>query len=353
MFVGWQGIRAIVTFALLVSGSPASRAAELTVGLVQLRTADAGNFQVMKALAVEAKNQGAELVVYPEASDLGWLNPAAFTQAEPIPGRYSAAFAAIASELGVWVAAGLTERGPKAGPGSNPDAFEAYDAGILINPKGQIVIHHRQFNVVQNAFDPAACQSILNRPQCSYTPGEKDDIKIARTPFGRTAILVCADAYTYAPAAALEQLKKLTPDFVIVPWGVTAAAQNQCGGKGFNATTYASEAAAYLKSAFVVGANATGERSYGRFLPSVYCGDSGYASPSGDAVEATPTTSALVLVHIPDSFQAPAPLVTNEMSAVHLCPVVCNSFASAWNHQWKATDAGRGGSCGCIPDTGQ
>ncbi|MBB3135951.1 putative amidohydrolase [Rhizobium pisi] len=352
MFIGWSGISTLLVAAFAVLASPTSQAAELTVGLVQLRTADAGNFQVMKALAVEAKKQGASLVVYPEASDLGWLNPSAFTEAEPIPGRYSTAFAAIASELGVWVAAGLTERGPKAGPGSQANSFEAYDAGILIDPKGQIVIHHRQFNVVQNAFDPAACQSILNQPQCSYSPGEKEDIKITKTPFGRTAILVCADAYTYPPAVALQQLKNLSPDLVIVPWGITAAAQNQCGAKDFNATGYASEAASYLKSAFVVGANATGERHYGRFLPSVYCGDSGYATPSGEPVEAPATGSAVVLIHIPDSFQAPTPLVINESSANEFCPAVCGSYASNWNDQWTS-DVGHGGSCGCTPNSGQ
>ncbi|WP_028747424.1 nitrilase-related carbon-nitrogen hydrolase [Rhizobium mesoamericanum] len=93
---------------------------QVTVGLVQLRSADVGNFEVMKALAAQAKSRGAILVVYPEASDLGWLNPVAFTKAEPITGKYSDAFAAIASELKIWVAAGLTEKGPKAGPGALP-----------------------------------------------------------------------------------------------------------------------------------------------------------------------------------------------------------------------------------------
>lgn len=328
-------------------------AAELTVGLVQLRTTDAGNFQVMKSLALEARDKGATLIVFPEASDLGWLNPDAFTKAEPIPGKFSTGFAEIAAELGIWVAAGLTERGPKAGNGSRADAHEAYDAAILVDPSGKIIIHHRQVNVVLNAFDPAACQAILNLPQCSYTPGKKEDMDVVLTPFGRTALLVCADAYTYAPATALERLKILAPDLVIVPWGITAAVKDQCGAKDFNATDYAADAARYLQSAFVVGANATGERTYGRFLPSIYCGDSGYATPSGEAVEAGATGSTVVIAQVPDSFPAPAPAVEDQQSAPRLCPGVCNAFASAWNGQWTPPRDGNGSSCGCTPNTGR
>lgn len=353
MVTSWQKIVAKLALVLITLWPPSLLAAELTAGLVQLQTSDAGNFQIMKSLASEAKKQGAALIIFPEASDLGWLNPEAFTKAEPIPGRFSAAFANIASELGVWVAAGLTERGPKAGGGSRADAYEAYDAAILVDPSGKIVIHHRQVNVVLNAFDPAACQSILNRPQCSYTQGEKEDVKIVMTPFGRTALLVCADAYTYAPATALERLKFLAPDLVIVPWGITAAAKEQCGAKDFNATAYASDAARYLESAFVVGANATGERTYGRFLPSVYCGDSGYATPLGEAVEGASTGSTVLMVHMPDSFQAPAPTIDDAQSAPRLCPGVCGAFASAWNGQWTPQRDTNGGSCGCTPNTGQ
>lgn len=285
--------------------APLESQGQTTVAMVQLPSSEVGHFDHMKILAQQAKAQGAQLVIFPEGSDLGWLNPAVFTQAAPIPGTYSDQFAAIATSVNIWVAAGLTEKGPKAGPGSLPNAYQAYDAGILINPQGQIVLHHRKFNVLQNAFDPAACQAILNQSQCAYTPGPFTDITTAQTPFGKTALLVCSDAYTYAPATALEKLKALAPTFVIVPWGITAGTQAECGTSGFDATGYAAQAATYLKSAFVVGANAVGPRSYGRFLPSVYCGDSGYAAPTGQSVEASPPTQELVLLTIPQSLNGP------------------------------------------------
>lgn len=324
--------------------------AQTIVAMVQLSSSDVGNFDRMKTLAQQAKARGAQLVIFPEGSDLGWLNPAVFTQAAPIPGAYSDQFAAIAISVNIWVAAGLSERGPKAGPGSLPNAYQAYDSGILINPQGQIVLHHRKFNVLQNAFDPAACQAILNETQCAYTAGSLSDITTVQTPFGnRTSLLVCADAYSYPPASALSTLKTLTPDFVIVPWGITAGTQAQCGTSGFNATGYASEAAAYLKSAFVVGANALGARNYGRFLPSVYCGDSGYATPTGESVEASQPTQELVLLTIPKSFDAKAGPIWNSNEAPSKCPPTCNAYAAAWNGQWTTTIPGQMSVCGCVP----
>ncbi len=195
------------------------------------------------------------------------------------------------------MAAGLGEQGPQAGIGAKNGAHQAYDSGILINPDGQIVLHHRQFNIVKNAFDPCACQQILNQDQCSYIAGELSDITTTTTPFGKTSILVCADAYTYPPAQPLSTLKELQPDFVIIFWGITASTPCECGTQGFNATSYAVEAAMYL-NAFVVGANAIGSRSYGRFLPSEYCGTSGYSTPTSQGIDMTQLSEELILFHI-------------------------------------------------------
>ncbi len=290
---------ALVTLSICLTAIACAQSPTVTVAMAQLRSADVGDFTKMRSLATQAKSQGAELIIFPEESVFGWLNPKAFTDAAPIPGRDSDRFASIAKKAGIWVAAGLAERGPKAGPGSMPNAYQAYDSGILIDPHGRIVIHHRQFNVVANAFDPAACRSILNEDKCQYTQGPLSDIRTAQTPFGKTALLVCADAYTYPPATALNTLKTQHADFVIVPWGVAASQQSECGTSGFDATGYASEAAKLLDGPIVVGANAVGPRKFGRFLPSIYCGDSGYADANGHQSEPTPSDAELQLVRMP------------------------------------------------------
>lgn len=159
-------------------------------------------------------------------------------------------------------------------------------------------MHHRQFHVVKNAFNPDACKQILNQEQCSYMPGDLSDITTADTPFGKTAILVCADAYTYPPALALDTVKQLNPEFVIIFWGITASTQCECGMQGFNATDYAAQVSAYLNNAFIVGANSVGTRCYGRFLPSEYCGTSGYSTPTGETNETIQPFEELIFFHI-------------------------------------------------------
>lgn len=344
---------AVTLFSLIgipVYAVSTSEQSTINIAVVQLATTDVGNFDKMKALAKQAKTQGAELIIFPEGSVFGWLNPEVFTKAASIPGPYSDKFAAIAASEQIWVAAGLAERGPKAGPGSQPDAYQAYDSGILVDPQGRIVLHHRKFNVLQNSFDPNACKTILNQDECSYLPGLLSDIAVAQTPFGKTSILVCADAYTYPPATALETLKALKPDFVIVPWGITAATQAECGGQYFNATASAADAAKYLKTAFVVGANAVGPRNYGRYLPSVYCGTSGYAAPTGKSVEAAQPTETLVLFQINKNFDAEAGPIWNNPDAQAKCPAVCSGYTSQWNGQWTTTVPGQMSVCGCVPN---
>lgn len=323
----------------------------INVAVVQLQSTDVGNFLLMGQMAQEAKAMGAELVIYPEGSVFGWLNPAVFTKAEPIPGTYSDEFVQIATSANIWVAAGLAEKGPKAGSGSLPNAYQAYDSGILISPEGEMVLHYQKYNVLQNAFNQDSCKAILNEDQCAYLPGPLSGITTVQTDFGKTAILVCADAYTYAPATALSVLKPMEPGFVIVFWGICAGSESDCGTDGFNATGYAAEAAEYLKTGFVIGANGVGSRDYGRYLPSWYCGTSGYSNPTGVSVEAPIPTEPLAYFQIFTSFDADAGPIWNNDDAQGKCPPVCAAYDATWNGQWKTTVSGTMSVCGCVPDS--
>lgn len=277
---------------LAASSCLAEEPSTFRVALVQLNSSNAGNYDEMLNAAIEGKNGGADLVVFPESSAFGWLNPTVFTDAQPIPGDISDRFSKLAKKSGVWVAAGLAERGPKAGDG----IYHAYDSAILLNPKGELVLHHRKNNVLRNAFNKEKCPSSIGTEGCSYTAG--NDVSIANTPFGKTSLLVCADAYTYE-TSTLDKVKQLKPDVVIIPWGVAAEKQSQCGKKYYNATIMAANAARYLKTAHVIGANATGKRPYGRYQPSVYCGNSGYATPTGAIGGMANTAEPIVFIDIP------------------------------------------------------
>lgn len=109
---------------------------------------------------------------------------------------------------------------------------------------------------------------------------------------------MCDDAYTYT-TEVLDKVKLLKPNFVVVSWGIGAGTPTDCGGDGFNATGYAEKAANYLGSGIVVGANDVGPRNYGRFLPSVYCGTSGFANANGKKAEAINPIQELVLFDLP------------------------------------------------------
>lgn len=337
----------LLSFSALVNAG----AAPVKVAVVQLQSADVGDFEKIRSFVVQAKGQGAELVIFPESSVFGWLNPDVFTQAEPIPGLFSDQFAEIAVSESIWIAAGLAEKGPKAGQGSLPNAYYAYDSGILINPRGEIVIHHRKNNVLKNAFNPEDCKRILNQDQCNYLEGPISDVTTVQTPFGKTSLLVCADAYIpgeYNPGDAIKALKSLNPEFVIVPWGITAGSESDCGNPGFNATGFASQTATFLASANVVGANGLGAREYGKYLPSLYCGASGYADPTGKAVEVENPTAPMAVFEIPAKFTAEAgPIWNNAVDAPKKCPPTCEKYHATWHGQWWTTVWGEMSVCEC------
>ncbi|GLR45819.1 hypothetical protein GCM10007880_63370 [Mesorhizobium amorphae] len=246
-------------FVAFVGIAVAGNGGVVRIGVVQLPTANDGNFSAMLEYAKRAKTQGAQIVIFPETSDMGWLNPDAFYHSEPIPGKTTEKFADIARAADVWVAAGLAERGSKVA--DNPVTYEAFDAAILISPDGALVLKERQHNVVKNAF--SSCPTAFGSGGCQYTAGTLDDLKVVETPFGRVGMLICADAYTY-DVSALDAVKAQKPDLVLIPWGVTAETAAQCGQEDYNATQYASKAAKYLGSTYVVGANGQGDRPYGR-----------------------------------------------------------------------------------------
>ena len=88
-------------------------------------------------MIAEAAEHGARIVLLPEAMDLGWTHPSALTRAEPVPeGKVASFLSNAAREHGVYVCAGLTEK----------DGETVYNAAVLINPKGELVLLHRKIN---------------------------------------------------------------------------------------------------------------------------------------------------------------------------------------------------------------
>lgn len=122
-----------------------------------------------------ASRQGADIVVLPECLDLGWLSTKVALLAEPIPGAASSLLQEAARAAGVYVAAGLTER----------DGANFYNASVLIDPDGRLILHHRKIHE-------------LPEGRSLYKPGSA--IQVVDTPWGVTGIPICADNFMEALA---------------------------------------------------------------------------------------------------------------------------------------------------------
>ena len=144
---------------------------------------------------IEAVEKGAQLVTFPETVLFGWVNPVAWEEAQPIPGRDSDFLCRLAKKYGVWLSIGLEEK----------EGDQLYDSALLIDDQGQIVLKHRKINVITELMDPP------------YTAGNQ--VQAVETPFGKVGMLICAD--TFKPEV-LDQMKAIDPDLLLVPYGWAA-----------------------------------------------------------------------------------------------------------------------------------
>jgi len=79
-----------------------------------------------------------------------------------------------------------------------------YDAAILVDAGGTIVLKHRKINLLAYLMDPP------------YAPGRPEDIRVVATPFGTIGTIICADSFV---DDHLARLAAQQPDFVYIPYG--------------------------------------------------------------------------------------------------------------------------------------
>lgn len=123
------------------------------------------------ARIAEAAAAGAQIVVLPEALDLGWTHPSALGGAEPVAG--GAPFERLrdaARRHGLFVCTGMTELADG----------KVFNAAVLIGPDGGLLLRHRKINE-------------LEMGRAFYARG--DGLGVADTPFGRIGVMICADAF--------------------------------------------------------------------------------------------------------------------------------------------------------------
>lgn len=155
------------------------------------------NVRQMLALAEEAADAGAELVLFPEAATTGLINNDVpehdLPLGVPIPGELTERFSAVARERGIWLGTGLFER----------EGERLYDTAVLIGPDGNIVLRYRRMSNGWHA--PNA------NPDCY---GEGSTVPVVKTPFGRLLFLICGDLFDID----LDLVRNQRPDYVLYPF---------------------------------------------------------------------------------------------------------------------------------------
>jgi predicted amidohydrolase len=144
------------------------------LALVQMRVdggAKAANLARAEAAINRARAKGAQVVLLPETLNVGWTHRAATTEADEIPaGESCRRLCAAAKTHGLYVCAGLAER----------SGNTIFNSAVLIDPRGEILLHHRKLNELDFAHG-------------LYAQGDR--LGVAATPFGTFGLMICADAF--------------------------------------------------------------------------------------------------------------------------------------------------------------
>ena len=185
----------LTTTAALAAERPATvRVAAIQCPSVMGRTAE--NLAVITNLIRQAASGGAKIVVLPECSVQGYMEPTAWrswskaanaeepenavaTVAETVPGPSTKRLGELAAELKLYICVGLVEAGT--------NGF--FNAQVLLGPDGDIAAHHRKKSL-WTPGDSSWC-----------TPGELP-VQVVDTEFGRLGLMICYDFHSLPPLLA-------------------------------------------------------------------------------------------------------------------------------------------------------
>ena len=137
------------------------------------------NLARAEAWIAQAAARGADVVVLPEALTLGWTHPSARSLADEIPGGESCARLAQAARAhGLLICAGIIERA----------GDKLFNAAVLIDAEGKLLIHHRKIHELDFARELYACG---------------DRLSVAQTALGTMGVMICADGF--APGQSISR----------------------------------------------------------------------------------------------------------------------------------------------------
>lgn len=266
-------IKMLAIMGLVVLQLPAQAEPEIKVirvAMCQIFCLDgdrSGNLARIENAVREAKQADVDIACFPETALLGWVNPEAHERAHPIPGKDSDHLCHLAEKYRIHLCVGIAEK----------QEDRLYDAVILIDDKGQILIKHRKINILSHLMTP------------SYTPGR--DIRCVETGWGKIGLLICADTFKQD---ILDQMRKLEPDLVLVPYG-WAAKEEEWPQHGQELRKTVSRAARIIKAP-VVGVDLVGEITHGPWTGMTFGGQSVAADAEGKIIAVAKDRDREVLV---------------------------------------------------------
>jgi predicted amidohydrolase len=161
------------------------------------------NLQRAEERIAESVENGADIVLLPEAMDLGWAHPSARTDAQSIPGGETCArLIEAATKHGVHVCSGLVER----------DGDDVYNSAVIISPNGEILLRHRKLNELEIGH-------------AYYAQGDR--LGVCRTEFGTLGLMICADGFAEGQVLS-RSLCYMGADVILSPsaWAVPADHDN-------------------------------------------------------------------------------------------------------------------------------
>lgn len=171
------------------------------LALIQMRVIPAQrdtNLARAAEMIAEAAMHGAKVILLPECLDIGGDHDSPpLAKAGPIPdGPACSALRRAAVKHGLYLCAGLVER----------EGDFCYNAAVLIDPKGEVLLKHRKINEVEHI---------------QHLYGLGDRLGTVTTPLGKIGVLICADA-TARDHAILQTLGYMGADIVLSPaaWAV-------------------------------------------------------------------------------------------------------------------------------------
>ena len=161
------------------------------------------NLARAEAWIARASEQGAEVIVLPEALTLGWTHPSARMLADEIPGGESyERLRAAAKRHRVHVCAGLVERA----------GDRLFNSAVLLDDAGELLLLHRKIHELDFARELYACG---------------DRLGVAETRLGRVGVMICADGF--APGQFISRaLGQMGARVILSPcaWAVPADHDN-------------------------------------------------------------------------------------------------------------------------------